>query len=154
MACFTTTEDLQKCRATTRTLHNCRAEVPCKRQSQSTIQRTLHNCRAEVPCKHQSLSAIRWTLHGSYAGSSELRSVIGACTAVLQGPLLLHGSSVEVPCKHQSLSTNQQFGRANEVHSKRELGPLLYLSDMKTYDAFARMKNMDTVKQLAAPKSS
>ena len=33
-------------------------------------------------------------------------------------------------------------------------GPLLYLSDMKTYDAFARMKNMDTVKQLAAPKSS
>ena len=81
-------------------------------------------------------------------------SVIGACTALLQGPLLLHGSSVEVPCKHQSLSTNQQFGRANEVHSKRELGPLLYLSDMKTYDAFARMKNMDTVKQLAAPKSS
>ena len=67
----------------------------------------------------------------------------------------LHGTSAELPCKHQSPSANRQFGRANEVHSKRELGPLLYLSDMKTYDAFARMKNMDTVKQpLAAPKSS
>ena len=71
IAYFTTTEDLQKCRATTRTLHNCRAEVPCN---------------------------------------------------------------------NQSLSTNRQFGRANEVHSKRELGPLLYLSNMKTYDAFAHMK--------------
>ena len=66
----------------------------------------------------------------------------------------LHGTSAELPCKHQSPSANRQFGRANEVHSKRELGPLLYLSDMKTYDAFVRMKNMDTVKQLAAPKSS
>ena len=66
----------------------------------------------------------------------------------------LHGTSAELPCNNQSLSTNRQFGRANEVHSKRELGPLLYLSDMKTYDAFARMKNMDTVKQLAVPKSS
>ena len=85
IAYFTTTEDLQKCRATTRTLHNCRAELPCK---------------------------------------------------------------------HQSLSTNRQFGRANEAHSKRELGLLLYLSDMKTHDASDRMKNMDTVKQLATPKSS
>ena len=67
----------------------------------------------------------------------------------------LHGSSAELPSNNQSLSTNRQFGRANEVYSKRELGPLLYLSDMKTYDAFARMKNMDTVKQpLAALKSS
>ena len=32
--------------------------------------------------------------------------------------------------------------------------PLLYLSDIKTYDALARMENMDTVKQLAVPKSS
>ena len=61
----------------------------------------------------------------------------------------------ELPCNNQSLSTNRQFGRANEAHtSKRELGLLLYLSDMKTYGAFARMKKMDTVKQLAAPKSS
>ena len=66
----------------------------------------------------------------------------------------LHGTSAELPCNNQSLSTNRQFGRANEAHSKRELGPLLYLSDMKTYDAFACMNNMDTVKQLVAPKSS
>ena len=66
----------------------------------------------------------------------------------------LHGTSAELPCKHQSPSANRQFGRANDVHSKRKLGPLLYLSNMKTYDAFVRMKNMDTVKQLAAPKSS
>ena len=42
--------------------------------------------------------------------------------------------------EHQSPSANRQFGRANEAHSKRELGPLLYLSDMKTYDAFAHTK--------------
>ena len=44
--------------------------------------------------------------------------------------------------------------QTRHICSKKELGPLLYLSDIKTYDAFARMENMDTIKQLAVPKSS